>query len=343
MDGRSILGACATAVKNPLIDVILHMTESLEYIGKFLDMVCPWIMRLQPQYINLNLGVEQVAYDYLEGIFRRTSCPGISLNRENYQFYYKVYPELGEMIGVSPPLLHEKSHHLYPVVLPIPMSVYCGTYSLTYLKDYHFMENPSFSMTIDNQYYKLLLAEISMNHFRNYLTLVAHYLSECLEINPKQGVGQASVLWGIQNIPLGYHLILRVDSQCLACDICSNNSFDTLAFYLLPFMMTTAHDRFVISIHPENERLMKILNLLHIKYEVHDESQFNDAADNDPTVFTVVKTVNHLSFNFPLISQFMSVLFPFGHIKSSTSMDKRIFQNLQKSDKWLKMRNFSTL
>jgi len=103
--------------------------------------------------------------------------------------------------------------------------------------------------------------------------------------------------------------------------------------------MTSAYDRFIISVHPENERLMNILNLLHLKYEVHDESQFKDVIKYSTTIFTVVKPVNHLSFSFPLISQFMSVLFPMGHIKSGTSMDKRIFQHFQKSEKWLKIRD----
>jgi len=145
-----------------------------------------------------------------------------------------------------------------------------------------------------------------------------------------------------KNIPKGLQIILRMEPQCLACDICSNNSYDTLAFYLLPFLMTSAYDRFIISVHPENERLMNILNLLHLKYEVHDESQFKDVLKYSTTIFTVVKPVNHLSFSFPLISQFMSVLFPMGHIKSSTSMDKRIFQHFQKSEKWLKIRDRNT-
>lgn len=335
LNAKSILSLCS--FERSSLEIIIHMSSSLDNVNNFLDSVCPWIIKMQPQYINLNLGVEQVAYNYLESLFLRTNVPGISLNRENYQFYYKGYPELGEIIGVNPPQHFHKPHH-YPLFLPIPMSVYCANYALAYLKDHHFMENPSFAMTIDNEYYKTLLAEISMNHFRNYLTLVAHYLNESLEINPKQGVGQASVLWGIQGIPAGMHIILRMESQCLACDICSNNSFDTLASYILPFMMTSAHDRYVISIHPENERLAKVLDLLHIKYEVHDECQFEDQLRKD-RIFSVVRPINHLSFNFPLIHQFVSILFPIGHIKSSTTMDKRIFQNLHKNEKWLKLRH----
>lgn len=102
--------------------------------------------------------------------------------------------------------------------------------------------------------------------------------------------------------------------------------------------MTSAHDRYVLSIHPENERLAKVLDLLHIKYEVHDECQFEDQLRKD-RIFSVVRPINHLSFNFPLIHQFVSILFPIGHIKSSTTMDKRIFQNLHKNEKWLKLRN----
>lgn len=104
--------------------------------------------------------------------------------------------------------------------------------------------------------------------------------------------------------------------------------------------MTTGHDRYVISIHPENEKLASILDLLHIKYVVHDEHQFEDALKIDEEIFSVIRPVNHVSFTFPLINQFVSRVFPFGHIKSSTSMDKRIFQNLQKSEKWLKLRNY---
>jgi len=275
----------------------------------------------------------------LEGIFHRTNVPGISLYRENFQFYYKIFPELGEMIGINPPLFHNKPNQLYPVVLPAAMSVYCATYSMAYLKDFHFMENPTFTATIDNKYYKLLLAEISIFHFRSYLTLVAHYLNECLEINPKQGVGQASVLWGMQTLPAGLHMVFRMDSQCTACDTCSNNNFDSLALNILPFLMTSAYDQFTISVHPENDRLVKVLKLLRLDYQVHDDSEFEEAVSKDSNVFKVLRPVSHASFSYPLISQFISLLFPFGHIKSGTSMDKRIFQHLNKSEKWLKLRN----
>lgn len=73
------------------------MPGTLDNIDKFLDSISSWVNKIQPQYINLNLGTEQVAYDFLEGLFLRVNVPGISLNRENYQFYYKVYPELGEV------------------------------------------------------------------------------------------------------------------------------------------------------------------------------------------------------------------------------------------------------
>jgi len=337
---QSMLSLCSASQSNPTFNAIIHMPEVVEDMDKFLEPLCPWIVdELKPQYLNLNMGTAQLAYDYLEGLFSRTNIPGISLYIEKYQFYYKIYPELGEVIGINPPYYPQKPNILYPVVFPVSMSVYCATYADTYLQDSHFMENPSYSTITDNQYYKLLLAETSMNHFRSYLTLVASYLSESLEINPKQGVGQASVLWGIQNIPVGFHVVLRMDAQCLACDICSNNSYDTLGFYLLPFIMTTAHDRYVLSIHPDNDKLAKILELLHIKFDLHTEEKFLELMKFDSTVYSIVRPINHLSFKFPLISQFMSAIFPFGHIKSSMSMDKKIFQTMHKSKKWLKMRH----
>lgn len=77
------------------------MSSSPDNVNNFLDSVCPWIIKMQPQYINLNLGAEQIAYNYLESLFMRTNVPGISLNRENYQFYYKGYPELGEVFVIK--------------------------------------------------------------------------------------------------------------------------------------------------------------------------------------------------------------------------------------------------
>jgi hypothetical protein len=312
-------------------EIIYHIPKDGEKNDINLNSLCRWLLDSQPQYLFLNVVSSRESTQILERLFSSTLVSGISLG-------YSLAAATQQYGEILPG--HLKIYGLTPVVVPYSLAYYCSNYDTNYISDNQFIKQPEFAHVLANPYCRTLLSETSQVKIRNYMALVAAYLLDLVEINPKRGSGPSlDVFWGIQKLPYGYKRILRMGVPTLPDEV----RFDMFALYYLPFYMTDAHEQVIISLHPSNFELMKVLDSVHLEYKVQYNEEYL-ALEKDPTILDTVKPAHHFDFRYPLVDQFIATLHPFGHVKLH---EKFLMENptepdaknmMFKHEKWLKIR-----
>jgi len=91
-----------------------------------------------------------------------------------------------------------------------------------------------------------------------------------------------------------------------------------------------------VSCDPRNEVLVKQLeNLKDIDLHIEDSNVFKRRTDKE-SPWNIIEIPT--TFENPLVGQFISLIFPLGHIKSTKPKDKEFLDLFSKSDKWLRVK-----
>jgi hypothetical protein len=284
-----------------------------------------WLNTNQPISLAVNADTYTEAYDIARQLFEKTALVVYTVgSTENPSLTCQARPQDGEVFGEFPPRKQMSEFSKFPVIVPSSTPGYNSSYSKEYLS---LSNMPSHS----NQHTSALIQEIDSTLLKSYARILADYLIDSLQVNPKKGFGNRTALWGLQNVPQGRTSIIRANDVA---------KFDVLAVHLLPFLMTSSHSQIQVSVDPANKKVIKKLDALKIQYKTHSNEQFSSAANDDSSVWGIIHINNTPdNFDYPLVGHFVSTLLPLGHIKCTKTNDNDFVEALTKSQKWLQIRS----
>lgn len=128
-------------------------------------------------------------------------------------------------------------------------------------------------------------------------------------------------------------------------------SLDDLLPTTIPFIISNAREQLEISIHPQNETGLTThlraygKDLFKLVMEDVETFEKRTCRENSSSSFYNVMMVlggnitdsNVTNEEFPLVSSFVSLFLPLGHIKSTTHRDDKFVEYFQSSGKWLRL------
>jgi len=207
-------------------------------------------------------------------------------------------PQEGEIFGEFPPRTDMYKYTKFPVVVPSSNPSYDALYTPEYLS----------SQPVDATLSKStrdMLNDIANDQVRGYCMLLINYLRDVSRVNPKTGTGKSrTAVYGIQRPPLG--------STTLLC--CSSTAtWDEVAPMFLLFHVTNARDQIELLIDPNNTELVKKCISYKLKYSLAEGNDMAAEIASRDGIFNTVcaKPVEE----FVMVGNFVSLLFPLGHIK----------------------------
>lgn len=166
-----------------------------------------------------------------------------------------------------------------------------------------------------------ILDRVQSPEMKGYVATLANHIADA--VGPKEGTGARTSLWGLQRPPMnGSKTIITVDN---------GDSFDDIAPILLPFFMTNAHDQLVLSV-PDG-----MYDDMCQAVEGTDISVVN-GPHAEEAVWNTVSSATSAEHGFPMVGQWLSLIFPMGHIKSVESDHRHFVDVFSASPKWLQMR-----
>ncbi len=169
--------------------------------------------------------------------------------------------------------------------------------------------------------------------------VLAEYLLDACKEPGKVGFGARTTLFGLQRCPVEYSggTDEAFTKTVLLCD----GNLDALLLYTLPFVMTNAAAQVQIEppakLKKSGEKKAQLEKVLALDIACVERDEVDPAA-----VFNVV-TGDALfetaggTLDFMLAQQFISRLFPLGHIKSTASNDAAFLEAFRASPKWLRL------
>lgn len=290
-----------------------------------------WLVRNQPISLAIN-GDWVMARD----LFDKTALVVYTVGTlENPALTCQARPQEKEIFGEFPIRRDLSLYTKYPVIVPSSTPAYNSSYTIEYLNSISDMT------TLDQklQYIKPLLEALENKSVRGFCCELANYIADAAGPKAELGDGR-TVLWGLQRPPLnGTMSVIRCGRR---------TTLDNMLSAAIPFIITNAREQLEISIDDENATgLESILGsfdpslfTIIMENEKHFETRtFKGMGANDN--FFNVMDVDSFGDNdetvFPLVSQFVSLFLPMGHIKSTTKRDHEFISFFQNSEKWLRL------
>jgi len=223
-------------------------------------------------------------------------------------------PQECETFGEFPPRkrLHEFSE--FPVIIPSTTPGYFSKYSDEYLI------KSATSEVLPSGYddAEKIIDQSASDVRKGYLKLMVQYVLDAC--GPRIGHSKRTTLYGIQRPPLlKVGTVLRVEKGA---------TFDDVALYALPFLVTNANEGFIISRSPD------AVDVSSLGATVVEEETNSNEAEAWNSITLPGRYCG--SEDLPLVAHFVSLLFPMGHIKSVKSDDEEFIAYFQESKKWLK-------
>ena len=235
-------------------------------------------------------------------------------------------PQDGEVFGEFPVRRELGEHTKYPVVVPTPTPAYNSVYTSGYLEqqgrgwDGSGLPAPAAAIA----------SAVSSDAVRGYLRETAEYLLDACAQNPKVGAnpGGRTALYGLQTTPRNGRL------NYIRCG--ADDTLDSVASHMLPFVMTNAHEQLRLSVPASNSTLLTALDAAGLGASVVRE----DAAAFDARVAaeSPYNVISPTMADFPMVGQFVSLLLCVGHIKSVKPNDQAFIDAFSASSKWLAIR-----
>ena len=163
---------------------------------------------------------------------------------------------------------------------------------------------------------------------------------------PRLISGRHSIVWsttlcGLQRPPLtGRPTLVRIGSATAA----RADALDAAAPFVLPFVLTNAKEQLVVSCDPllADGALGALGGALGTgALVIEDDAAFEARVARDEP-WNVVRAGERAwralapPEAFPLVGHFVTLLFPFGHVKSTKSDDREFIAAFAASPKWLR-------
>jgi hypothetical protein len=276
-----------------------------------MDNLVDWLNTNQPISLGVNGKTKEQSMDLGFKLWERT---GLVVNTvgspENPALTCQARPQEGEVFGEFPPRHLLDRYTKYPVVVPSSTPGYDSSYTEKFLQEQGQFQAPGPVGTF--------LENLSNNKVKGYCVSLYQYLLDATMENPKRGFGTSrTAVWGLQRPPLG-------TTTYLACE----SAFDDLAPYLFVFLATNAKDQVVVI--SKNGKVRKLCQTLGIRLKESFDKNNTRPGDN-------YKQVSSPMTEFPMVGQFITLLFPVGHIKSTTPNDQEFLARVVHLEKWLKM------
>ncbi|KAL3942354.1 MAG: hypothetical protein SGARI_000295 [Bacillariaceae sp.] len=276
-----------------------------------MDGLVDWLNTNQPISLGVNGKTKEQSMDLGFRLWERT---GLVVNTigspENPALTCQARPQEGEVFGEFPPRRLLDRYTKYPVVVPSSTPGYDSAYTDTFLGEQAKFQAPGNVGTF--------LESLSNDKVKGFCVTLYQYLLDATMENPKRGFGTSrTAVWGLQRPPLG-------TTTYLVC----NSSINDLAPYLFVFLATNAKDQVIVA--STDSKVKKVCETLGLR--VVDSANESSLAPGDN-----YKEISGPMTEFPMVGQFMTTLFPVGHIKSTTPNDQEFLGRVVQLDKWLKM------
>uniref|UniRef100_A0A7S2WTZ2 Aldehyde dehydrogenase domain-containing protein n=2 Tax=Rhizochromulina marina TaxID=1034831 RepID=A0A7S2WTZ2_9STRA len=321
--------------RRPYLDVTSVATPEELRSDEFLLKLSRWLVHEQP--ITVAVNADKNDFAVAKRIWENTTQVVFSVGdiKENPSLTVQARPQDGEVFGEFPPRRQLSQFTKAPVVVPSSTPGYNSSYSPAYLEQ--LAAWPASASAVVEQF----ISQVNSPVMKGYLRELANYLSEAADpvATPREGhpQGPRTTLFGLQRPPLEHGLtLLRADSS---------STMDDLSGYVLPFLATNAHSQLVVSLTPgENTRelaeaLQKGSEDRPIYMKLESDESFM-ASLSDGQVWNVLHLPEQSMLadeqDLPLVGQFISTLFPLGHIKSTQKGHREFTETFRASEKWLK-------
>ncbi len=275
------------------------------------DDLVDWLNINQPISLGINGKTRE---ESLELGFRLWERTGLVVNTigspENPALTCQARPQEGEIFGEFPPRKILNQHTKFPVVVPSSTPSYDASYTDEYLKEQGKMQAGGKVGSF--------LDDLSDIKIKGYCILLYQYLLDATIQNPKRGNGTSRTsVYGLQRPPLGTNTYLKC-----------NLSVDDLAPFLFLFLATNAESQ--VAVISENGDIKDICEKNGIKTMVTMDESSLKPGDNYVDITTPFTS-------FFMVGNFITTLFPVGHIKSTTPDDEEFIARVSNLEKWLRL------
>merc|ERR1719193_279457 len=288
-------------------------TMDLDVRGDDVDTLSSWLNIQQP--ISLAVNGKDMPYQLFKRLFNQTALVVYTIGCDSHvALTAQARPQEAEIFGEFPPRHELQTYTKYPMVVPTPGPSYNSYYEPSYLEK---VAQDKF----ERKNYSKYAALFTDKRYLGYCSLMLQYLSDATAENPKEGgLNEASrtVLYGLQRPPTNSISVIRSDSM------------DDILIRLVPFVATTAFD--AISVSSRDESIVAALRKVGFENaRLESDGEYDQwVKDNRP--WNVLKPEG--KEEFPLLGQFVSLLFPLGHVKSAKPNDQEFVRVLKNSVKW---------
>jgi len=282
--------------------------------------LCRWLNEHQPISCAVN-GVEPPLKLFRE-IFEGSALVVYTMgSADSPALTAQARPQEGEIFGEFPPRHELRKYTKFPMVVPSPGPAYNAKYSDDYLLKNSRRQFPRAK-------FDRMASMFTCPKHRGYAQVVIEYLVDACAENPKIGGlipdESRTCLYGLQKPPSGTHSVIRSDN------------LNSVLIRLIPFLATNAADvDNSISVSSSNPDVVKRLKELKVDVRQENEEEFEKwAAAEEP--WNILRA-DYDTEEFALAGQFVSLLFPLGHVKSTKPNDSEFVRYLAQSSKWLKI------
>jgi hypothetical protein len=278
-----------------------------------------WLNTNQPISMAVNGASRQATLDYGLDMWEHTGMVVNTIGTpENPALTCQARPQEAEVFGEFPPRHELKKYTKFPVVIPSSTPAYDASYTESYLT--------SKSMApVVGAAIQPLVDGVSNTLVRGYCVVLWEYLKDATQENPKRGFGKSrTAMWGLQRPPLGTTTHIRCSTE---------TSWDDIAPMVLLFQATNASPQLEVSVDPHNMEIAGLCEKHGIAHVLEAQEAFDshELAPGDNAVHADGVSIT----DFPMVGQFISTLFPMGHLKSTEPDDEEFVARAKVLKKWL--------
>jgi hypothetical protein len=290
-----------------------------------------WLNTHQPISLAVNGATKEQAMTVGLDLFERTGLVVNTIGTVEYPaMSCQARPQEAEVFGEFPPRRLLTKYTKFPVVVPSSTPSYDASYTTDYLQQQG-------QVSVTSPIVQTLIQDVTDDAVRGYCITLWQYLQDATAENPKRGFGTSrTAMWGLQRPPLGTMTYLRCGTET------DRVSWDAVAPQILLFFGTNARDQLTVSIpSPDdnttttNSGLLEACQRHGIRHAVESSAVFSSRTlvPGDNVVEVVGPTA---PADFPMVGQFVSTLFPLGHVKSTQPNDEEFVERVRGLQKWLK-------